>query len=162
MRLSLCLALALSGLAWLALPTAPVAAPEDKTIAPGKLKIAGRIMGCGRTPTLISNSFWDYGGATRGLIILNRKRLKTLPGAVQLYVYAHECGHQIYGVSEPRADCYAVKRGRREGWLSKRGMEQICHFLKDLPGDHVHPPGPVRCKTMTACYKSAAPQRARR
>lgn len=162
MRVSLCFAIIVTGFYIAIAPSSGFAAPEDKKIAPGKLKLAGRLMGCGRTPTLISNSFWDYGGATRGLIILNQKRLKTLPAAVQLYVYAHECGHQIYGVSEPNADCYAVKRGRRDGWLSQRGLSQICTFLKDLPGDYVHPPGPKRCKIMTACFKKVAPRRARR
>lgn len=137
------------------------ATPEDKVVAAGRLKLAGRIMRCGRTPTLISDSFWDYGGASRGYIILNSKKLVTLPRAVRLYVYAHECGHQIYGVSEPKADCYAVRRGRKAGWLDRKGLDQICEFLKDTPGDYVHPPGPERCKAMTACFAKSRPARSR-
>lgn len=138
------------------------AAPEDKLVAPGKLKVAGRSMRCGSTPTLISSTFWDYGGATKGKIILNPVKLADLPEAVRLYVYAHECGHQIYGPRETKADCYAVRRGVRQGWLKKSGMDEICHFLKDLPGDYVHPPGPKRCKAMTQCFRDAQPQRASR
>lgn len=137
-----------------------LAEQKDRLLAPGKLKLAGRWMRCGATPTLISNSFWDYGGATKGRIILNPAKLSTLPDAVRLYVYAHECGHQIYGAKETRADCYAVRRGRREGWLSAEGMDQICDFLKDYPGDHVHPPGPIRCEKMRICFSKSKPKRA--
>jgi len=136
------------------------AAPEQKLVKPGKLLVAGRTMRCGRTPTLMDHSFWDYGGASDGLIILNPNKLETLPDPVRLYVYAHECGHQIHGRSEPRADCYAVKRGRKEGWLNRQGLMQICDFLEDHPGDYVHPPGPQRCRTMAKCYEQSKPPRA--
>ena len=138
------------------------AAPEDKLIAAGKLKLAGRTMRCGATPTLISSSFWDYGGATKGRIILNPRMLAGLPDAVRLYVYAHECGHQIFGARETKADCYAVRRGKREGWLDAEGMDQICTFLAPHPGDWVHPPGPKRCELMRACFGKAKPRRAER
>lgn len=138
------------------------AAPRDKLLAPGKLKLAGRWVRCGGTPTLMSHTFWDYGGATKGQIILNPAKLNTLSDPVRLYVYAHECGHQIYGAGETRADCYAVQRGRREGWLNGQGMDQICHFLKDYPGDWVHPPGKVRCKKMRQCFSKVKPKRASR
>jgi len=141
---------------------APVAAPEGKVLAPGKLTLAGRDMRCGRTPTLISHSFWDYGGAKKGMIILNPTKLEGLSGAVRLYVYAHECGHQKYGARETRADCYAVERGRRDGWLNSAGMNEICAFLEGYPGDWVHPPGPKRCQIMTKCYGKAKPRRASR
>jgi hypothetical protein len=147
------------------LPGEAPAQSDREIIAAGKLKVAGRTMSCGRTPTLISRGFWDYGGAGgagRKLIILNPDKLATLPEAVRLYVYAHECGHQIYGPNEPRADCYAVRRGKREGWLTGEGMKQICSFLKDHPGDYVHPPGPVRCEKMMKCFDPKTPQRARR
>jgi len=163
LRLSLLLFAAIASAA-LAMPPGAAQA-EQEMVAAGKLKLAGRTMRCGKTPTLISRKFWDYGGAGgagRKLIILNPDKLATLPDAVRLYVYAHECGHQIHGASEPRADCYAVKRGRREGWLNRDGLRQICEFLKDHPGDHVHPPGPVRCKKMIKCFGGAKPRRAGR
>jgi hypothetical protein len=138
------------------------ATPEDKVIAAGRLKLAGRTMSCGRTPTLISHTFWDYGGATKGRIILNPAKLDQLPEAVRWWIYAHECGHQVYGPGELKADCYAVQRGRRKGWLDDAGMDQVCEFLKDKPADWVHPPGPERCEKMRACYASAKPPSARR
>lgn len=134
----------------------------DKFVAAGKLKLAGRYIACGRTPTQLSSTFWDYGGATRGRIILNPVKLAKLPESVRLWVYAHECGHQVYGTRETRADCYAVQRGRREGWLEQAGLNQICAFLRNHPGDWVHPAGPKRCAAMVQCFRKARPPRASR
>lgn len=139
---------------------APQAAPKNKLLAPGKLKLAGRYVRCGRTPTLMSHTFWDYGGAKKGMIILNPSKLEGLSQSVRLYVYAHECGHQVYGPRETRADCYAVERGKREGWLTNAGMDEICTFLEPHPGDWVHPPGPKRCQLMRKCFDKAKPRRA--
>jgi len=139
----------------------PQAAPKDKMLAPGKLKLAGRYVRCGRTPTLMSHTFWDYGGAKKGMIILNPSKLEGLSEAVRLYVYGHECGHQVYGPRETRADCYAVERGKREGWLTNTGMNEICTFLEPHPGDWIHPPGPKRCEIMRQCFDKAKPRRAR-
>ena len=143
--------------------TPPIeAAPNERIVAPGTLKLAGRRMSCGRTPTLISHTFWDYGGAKKGMIILNPTKLDGLSDAVRLYVYAHECGHQVYGPRELRADCYAVERGKREGWLDAAGMNDVCAFIEPHPGDWVHPPGPKRCEIMRACFEKAKPRSARR
>ena len=138
------------------------AAPKEKVLAPGTLKLAGRTMTCGRTPTLISHTFWDYGGAKKGIIILNPTKLEGLSEAARLYVYAHECGHQLYGPKEIRADCYAVERGKRDGWLNRSGMNDICTFLEPHPGDWVHLPGVKRCEIMTKCFDKAKPRRASR
>ena len=138
------------------------AAPGDKMVGPGKLKLGGRFIACGLMPTQLSSTFWDYGGSTKGRIILNPVKLATLPKQVRLWVYAHECGHQIYGARETRADCYAVQRGRREGWLEQSGLNQICAFLRDHPGDWVHPPGPKRCAAMAQCFRKVRPPRASR
>jgi hypothetical protein len=160
------LTLALTGaaLAAVTLPDAAPASPEDKVVAAGRLRLAGRTMSCGRVPTLMSHTFWDYGGADkdRRRIILNPTKLKELPEAVRLYVYAHECGHQRYGPREIKADCYAVQRGVREGWLNAGGMDQICEFIIPHPPDWVHPPGQKRCRTMRACFGKAKPPSAKR
>lgn len=136
--------------------------PKGKVVAAGTLNIAGRRMSCGRTPTLISETFWDYGGAKKGMIILNPTKMNGLSDAVRLYVYAHECGHQVYGPREIRADCYAVERGKREGWLKEEGMEEVCSFITPHPGDWIHPPGPKRCEIMRACYDKAKGPSAKR
>ncbi len=156
------LALAMAMLATgLALDGSSVAA-EIKVIAAGKLKVAGRRMRCGRTPTEIDRNFWSYGGHTDGRIILNPRKLATLPKAVRLYVYAHECGHHKFGDGEIKADCYAVQRGRRAGWLTRAGLGQVCKFYEGRRGNYVHPPGPERCELMTKCFNDVKPQRASR
>jgi hypothetical protein len=145
---------------WALAPAGLDAAPKEKMLAPGTLKLAGRTMSCGRTPTLISHTFWDYGGAKKGIIILNPTKLEGLSEAARLYVYAHECGHQLFGPKEIKADCYAVERGKRDGWLNRSGMTEVCAFLAPHPGDWVHPPGIKRCEIMTKCFDKAKPRRA--
>ena len=87
-----------------------------------------------------------------------------MPPTIQLYVYMHECGHQMVGRSEMSADCYAVRQGKREGWLEQQGLEAICAFFKNnvSGGDSAHPPGPERCAAMQACFDKAAGGRGRR
>jgi hypothetical protein len=85
-----------------------------------------------------------------------------LPTAVKFYIYSHECGHQFIGIDESAADCFAVKRGRRYGWLKPDGMDQICKFMWSHKGDSAHLPGPKRCELMRKCYDEAAPKRAKR
>lgn len=159
---AVCLTLTTVLAAAFAVAETPQASPKEKIVAAGTLKLAGRRMSCGRTPTLMSHTFWDYGGAKKGMIILNPSKLNGLSDAVRLYVYAHECGHQVYGPRETRADCYAVERGKREGWLDQSGMDEVCTFISAHPGDWVHPPGPKRCEIMRACYAKAKPPRASR
>ena len=132
-----------------------VAGLQAKLVPHGKLRIAGRSMNCGRRPTVYDPDFIDYGGAYPGFIILNPRMIKRLPIAVQRYVFAHECGHQFRGGDEAAADCFAVKRGRRQGWLSAKGLDRICHFMMPHVGDSMHPPGPKRCSNMRFCYKNA-------
>ncbi len=131
------------------------AAPDSQVFLPGFAKVAGKRVLCGKRPVLIDNDFSDYGGAYPGFVILNRSKLKGLPKAVKLYIFAHECGHQFRGRDETAADCYSVKRGRREGWLTKKGLEQVCRFMLPHVGDRMHLPGPQRCKIMRKCYADA-------
>lgn len=137
------------------------AGADVKLVPPGKLKIDGYRMVCGRRPTVIDPNFDSWGGAYPGFVILNTKRLEGLPTPVKLYVFAHECGHQFIGRDEEEADCFAVKRGRRYGWLTKTGMEEICGFISKLKGSWDHLPGPKRCKQMQQCFKDAAPRQSR-
>lgn len=165
MRFGAAILAALLAAAALTAPAAPDGAratPEDKVVAAGRLRLAGRTMSCGRTPTIVSHTFWDYGGATGNRIIINPAKLNELPEPVRWWVYAHECGHQIYGPGELKADCYAVRRGRRKGWLDEAGMDRVCAFLEDKPADWVHPPGPERCEKMRACFADTKPPRASR
>lgn len=126
-------------------------------VPPGKLKLNGRKAVCGRRPTALNPHFDDYGGAfittDPGYIILNPKKMKGLSTTIQFYIYSHECGHQMRGESEETADCFAIKRGIRYGWLDKKGMDEICKFMWDHKADFTHDPGPERCKKMRACFQ---------
>ncbi|MGI9405629.1 MAG: hypothetical protein ACR2O4_04585 [Hyphomicrobiaceae bacterium] len=121
-------------------------------VPPGELEIAGRTMRCGNRPTVLDPELDDYGAAYPGFLILNPKRMSRLPTAVQLWIHAHECAHQFRGPDEVTADCFAVQRGRRRGWLSPSGIEEICAFIGSAKGDSTHYSGPKRCELMRQCF----------
>lgn len=129
-----------------------IAGDRAKVVAAGKLVIEGKRLTCGRRPTVTHPGFSDYGGAFPGFLILNLEKMKLLPKVVQWWIFAHECAHQFRGPSEEIADCFAVQRGRRQGWLKEAGMDQICRFISPARGDSLHPPGKVRCTKMRACF----------
>lgn len=137
------------------------AGPEARVIEPGKLKIDGATMICGRRPTVIDPDFESWGGAYPGYLILNPVRMEGLSTPIKLFIYAHECGHQFVGRDETAADCFGVKRGRRYGWLNEEGLEEICTFMSNLKGDWDHASGANRCAKMKICYKQAAPRSAK-
>ena len=136
--------------------------PAAKMINHGALKIDGKAVNCGKRPTVLNPNFDSWGGAFPGFVILNTKKISGLSTAVKLYVYSHECGHQFIGADESAADCFAVRRGVRYGWLDAVGLEDICTFISTLKGDAVHPPGAKRCEDMRQCYASAVQGSGRR
>ena len=129
------------------------AGPDAKVVPESTLKIDGRIVNCGKRPTVLTSNFDSWGGAFPGFLILNTKKINGLTTAVKLYVYSHECGHQFEGPDETKADLFAIRRGVTRGWLDAVGMEDICTFISTLKGDAVHPPGPQRCETMRKYYQ---------
>lgn len=134
------------------------AGPDAKVVPAGELRIDEHRMICGKRPTVIDPNFDSWGGAFPGFVILNTQRLDGLATPIKLYVYAHECAHQFIGRDEEAADCFAVKRGRRYGWLDEKGMDQICGFISKFKSTWDHLPGPKRCEQMRRCYKAAAPR----
>lgn len=118
----------------------------------GELKIAGYRMLCGARPTVIDDTLDDYGAAYPGFLILNTRLLSNLKTPVQLWIFAHECGHQFRGPDEETADCFGVQRGRREGWLTPDGLDDVCDFISAAKSDNMHFAGPHRCEAMRACY----------
>ncbi len=123
-------------------------------VPPGQFHVAGRKVWCGRRPTVIDNQLDDYGAAYPGFLIMNPRLISRVPDAVKLWIYAHECAHQFRGPDEETADCFAVQRGRRQGWLKPSGLEQICNFISPARGDAMHLAGPHRCAQMRRCYGS--------
>ena len=130
----------------------------DAQIVPaGQLIIDGHKVICGKRPTVMDNKLDDYGSAYSGFLILNPKRLATIKStAVKLWIHAHECGHQFRGPDEETADCFAVQRGRREGWLTPQGLDEVCAFMSPAKGDELHMNGAKRCQAMKECFADKA------
>jgi len=122
----------------------------------GQLKLDNWRVYCGNRPTVLNDKLDDYGAAFPGYVILNPRLLALVPTPVKLWIHAHECGHQFRGADEETADCFAVQRGRRQGWLTAEGLEQICQFIGKSKGDDVHVSGTHRCAYMRICYADPA------
>ncbi len=123
-----------------------------RIIPPGELSLDNRRMVCGHRPTVLDDQLDDYGAAYPGFLILNPKLLARVSTPVKLWIYAHECGHQFRGPDEETADCFAVQRGRRQGWLTADGIEEICRFIAPAKGDSMHFSGSHRCEYMRQCF----------
>lgn len=123
-----------------------------KVVPPGRYKIEGKRQICGQRPTVVNEQLDDYGAAYPGFLIMNPKLLNRVSTPVQLWIYAHECGHQFRGPDEETADCFAVQRGRRQGWLTPEGLEEVCTFIKPAKGTMMHLSGSFRCEYMRKCY----------
>jgi len=118
----------------------------------GELKLDGQKMVCGKRPTVMDDQLDDYGAAYPGFLILNPKLLSRVSTPVKMWIHAHECGHQFRGPDEETADCFAVQRGRRQGWLTPDGLEEVCKFIAPAKGDSMHFQGSHRCEAMRQCY----------
>jgi hypothetical protein len=124
---------------------------DARIVPPGQLTIDGHNVICGTRPTVLDSKLDDYGAAFPGFLILNPRLLDKVSTPVKLWIYAHECGHQFRGPDEEQADCFAVERGRRQGWLTPRGLEEVCRFMASPQHNKAHYAG-TRCQAMQACY----------
>jgi len=125
----------------------------------GQFLLDGHRMTCGSWPTVLDPNLDDYAAAPyRQFIILNMPLIAKVPTAVKLWIYNHECGHKFGGPDESKADCYAVGRGRAEGWLDNAGLDQVCSFISVARSDAAHFSGPERCALMRECFRDAAPK----
>jgi hypothetical protein len=125
---------------------------DAKVVPANELAIDGRKVICGKRPTVLDNKLDDYGAAYPGFLILNPKLLAKVSMPVKLWIHAHECGHQYRGPDEETADCFAVQRGRRQGWLTLEGLDEVCKFISPAKGDSMHFSGSHRCEAMRKCY----------
>jgi len=128
------------------------AGPEAKIVPYGELVFDGRRMLCGKRPTVLDPNLDDYGAAYPGFLIMNPKLLEKVSTTVKMWIYSHECGHQFRGPDEETADCFAVQRGRRQKWLTKEGLEEVCQFMSPAKGDNLHFSGSYRCESMRKCF----------
>jgi hypothetical protein len=128
-------------------------AQRGKVLAPGQLVIAGRRLTCGETSTLIRD--FDGLASSSSVIVLNLPRLNDLPKRVRWLIYYHECGHIRLGPSETAADCYAVQRAKREGWLNESGLDDICTTFSISGHGPVHLDPTERCEHLRQCFRKA-------
>jgi len=131
-----------------------VAAHGGEFAPAGRLVIDGRVMACGRVPTVLDPRLDDFGASYPGFVVLNSRLFAGLPTAAKLWIFSHECAHQTVGTDEVKADCAAVRRGRREGWLTTDGLRQVCAFMQPAHGDGSHFTGTQRCALMQQCFAS--------
>jgi hypothetical protein len=125
---------------------------DARLLKPGEFVLDGRKQVCGQRPIVIDNQLDDYGAAYPGFLIMNERLLNKVSSPVKQWIFAHECGHQFRGPDEETADCFAVQRGRRYGWLTEEGVEEICNFIAPAKGDSMHLSGSHRCEYMRKCY----------
>jgi hypothetical protein len=132
------------------------------TIVPaGRLVLDGHRMSCGSWATVLDPNLDDYAKAYPQIVILNMSYVAKVPTAVKLWIYSHECGHLFGGADESKADCFAVRRGRAEGWLDASGLDQVCRFISVARPDAAHVSGVDRCNVMRRCWLDKAEERAR-
>jgi hypothetical protein len=141
---------------------APAVAPSASKTASaivrqrdGTLLIGGRSLRCGSNRNVLDRNLPNLGLAAPGVLVFNPRELSRWSDTVRLFVYHHECGHQNVGGSELGADCWAVKRGVSDGWLTRDGLGQICRSFGDGPATETHPSGARRCASLNRCFNTA-------
>lgn len=117
--------------------------------------LAGRKMNCGKADIMIDRNLPSEGGAGETVLILNPNMLNQQPPTVRLFVFTHECGHISVGDSELDADCYAVNRGVKDGWLDRKGLAQVCDSFEGAPETDTHPSAKRRCVNLDRCFARA-------
>jgi hypothetical protein len=125
----------------------------SKVVPNGQLSFDGQPFACGKFPTVLDPLLSDYAAAPyRGFIILNPRLMPKVATPVKLWIFHHECGHLLGIKDETKADCFSAQRGRRAGWLTPGGLDQVCDFISAGKADAAHASGPERCAAMRACY----------
>jgi hypothetical protein len=152
-RAALASAVVCAGLAaFLALASAPAHAQRPEG---GAIELAGRTVRCANVDVVMDRRLPSEGAAAPGVLILNPSMLNEQPATVRLFVFHHECGHHHVGDSELKADCWAVQRGVRDGWLTQRGLKEVCDSFEDAPETSSHPSGRRRCRNIDQCFATA-------
>lgn len=137
---------------------APLAA-RSQTFPPGQFALGGMPVSCGAVWTVVAPiPDWAMArpamGGNPATIFMNPMFLAQAPLPVQVFTYAHECGHHVVGLNEDAADCWAARVGRQQGWLSPQDMQYLVQAFAWNPGDWSHAPGSVRLQNIWNCYIS--------
>ncbi len=115
--------------------------------------IGGLPVSCSGVPAFVNHQLGDIAYAYPGSIHFS-PGFFSLPPPTQVFIYAHECAHQISGIgsNEQSADCWAVKTGRNQGWLNQDSLSVVMAGIVSSAGDWTHLPGPYRIAQMQACF----------
>ena len=132
-------------------------AQTARVSADGSFQVAGRRMKCENVRTRMDRDLPNLGIAVPAerLLLINPVSIGRQPGVVQMFVYAHECGHHRVGASELGADCWAVHRGVTDGWLSRDSLHHICRSFGGRPATATHPSAQNRCAALDRCFGTA-------
>jgi hypothetical protein len=122
----------------------------------GGMELSGRRVHCDNVDVIMDRRLPSEGAAAPGVLMLNPRMLNEQPPIVRLFVFHHECGHHHVGDSELKADCWAVERGVRDGWLDQRGLKEVCLSFEDAPETESHPSGRRRCRNLDQCFTTTA------
>jgi hypothetical protein len=120
----------------------------------GTLQVAGRNMSCGDVEMVLDAHLPNLGAAGPGVLIINPRLLRRETSIVSMFVFQHECGHHHVGSSELGADCWAVDRGVRDGWLDADGLKQVCRSFGGAPETDTHPSAARRCRNLDRCFSA--------
>lgn len=135
----------------------------------GISEIAGQPVACrdfrGRTVVNMAvDKLGDVGFArvinTVPYILMDPEIMRTLPVKLQVFFYAHECAHHVLGHwfhptvhSEREADCWAVRKYRDNGYLTRQDVKDFAPWLAKSRGTRFgHLPGPQRADFLLACF----------
>lgn len=155
---AIALALALSTAFAAAAPTsAPAQAhgpDEPQVYPPGAFRIGDYPFACGQAPVIVTPHIDGVGQASIGGPIVLHRDIEKFPLAFIGFVFAHECAHHLGEVSELRADTFAACLGKRQGWLTPAGLEEVCRITLPTRMTWMHLPGPLRCAGMIKAYRS--------
>lgn len=114
--------------------------------------IAGRAMRCGETPVYMDNEMPTEGMSVPGEgLYLNPFLLNRQPAPVRMFIFKHECAHEVTGPDEFGADCMAAQSGAREGWLKTSDIVAVCRSFAG-PASKTHPSGDARCAHIRRCF----------
>lgn len=130
----------------------PTKVSAQECYPPGTFTIAGYLFTCGNAVTCIDPRIGDIGKAAPGQGIFLHPMLNNYPPGIIGFVFAHECAHYRGDMDEQRADRWAIKLGRRQGWITPYTVRQICQSVYFTPGDWSHFPGPLRCQNMINAF----------
>lgn len=95
------------------------------------------------------------------VIAMDPQLLARLPDKLQRFFYDHECAHHVlhHWVTwvpdrENQADCWAIKRERDQGILTRDEILGFAPFFAQSGGSAAgHLPGPQRIQHMLACFE---------